>query len=70
MSLQEIVIQQLFNGLLLGSFYGLVALGYSMVYGIIRLLNFAHADEQIAQLTFLFNAKKDNCKAKHINACG
>ncbi|MDD2573754.1 MAG: branched-chain amino acid ABC transporter permease [Bacillota bacterium] len=44
MSLQEIVIQQLFNGLLLGSFYGLVALGYSMVYGIIRLLNFAHAD--------------------------
>jgi branched-chain amino acid transport system permease protein len=44
MSLQEIVIQQLFNGLLLGSFYGLVALGYSMVYGIIKLLNFAHAD--------------------------
>ena len=44
MSLQEIVIQQLFNGLLLGSFYGLVALGYSMLYGIIRLLNFAHAD--------------------------
>jgi hypothetical protein len=26
--------------------------------------------EQIAQLTFLFNAKKDNYKAKHINACG
>jgi branched-chain amino acid transport system permease protein len=44
MSLQEIIIQQLFNGLLLGSFYGLVALGYSMVYGIIKLLNFAHAD--------------------------
>lgn len=44
MSFQEIFIQQLFNGLLLGSFYGLVALGYSMVYGIIKLLNFAHAD--------------------------
>ncbi|MEW6624040.1 MAG: branched-chain amino acid ABC transporter permease [Bacillota bacterium] len=44
MSLQDIIIQQLFNGLLLGSFYGLVALGYSMVYGIIKLLNFAHAD--------------------------
>jgi branched-chain amino acid transport system permease protein len=44
MSVQEIIIQQLFNGLLLGSFYGLVALGYSMVYGIIKLLNFAHAD--------------------------
>ncbi len=44
MSFQEIVIQQIVNGLLLGSFYGLVALGYSMVYGIVRLLNFAHAD--------------------------
>lgn len=44
MSFQEIFLQQLFNGLLLGSFYGLVALGYSMVYGIIKLLNFAHAD--------------------------
>lgn len=44
MSIRDILIQQLFNGLLLGSFYGLVALGYSMVYGIIKLLNFAHAD--------------------------
>lgn len=32
------------NGLFVGSFYGLVALGYSMVYGIIKLLNFAHGD--------------------------
>ncbi len=32
------------NGLFVGSFYALVALGYSMVYGIIRLLNFAHGD--------------------------
>jgi len=44
MSVQEIVIQQLFNGILIGSFYGLVAIGFSMVYGIIKLLNFAHAD--------------------------
>lgn len=44
MSFQEIFLQQLINGLLLGSFYGLVALGYSMVYGIIKLLNFAHGD--------------------------
>lgn len=44
MSLQELILQQLFNGLLIGSFYGLVAIGYSMVYGIIKLLNFAHAD--------------------------
>ena len=40
----DIILQQLFNGLILGSFYSLVALGYSMVYGIIRLLNFAHGD--------------------------
>ncbi|MCL1936519.1 MAG: branched-chain amino acid ABC transporter permease [Defluviitaleaceae bacterium] len=35
---------QLINGLQLGSIYALIALGYSMVYGIIRLLNFAHGD--------------------------
>lgn len=44
MSLQEIVLQQLVNGILIGSFYSLVALGYTMVYGIIKLLNFAHGD--------------------------
>ena len=44
MSLGEIIVQQLINGLVLGSFYALVALGYSMVYGIIKLLNFAHGD--------------------------
>lgn len=36
--------QILINGLFVGSFYALVALGYSMVYGIIKLLNFAHGD--------------------------
>ncbi len=40
----DVLLQQLFNGLILGSFYSLVALGYSMVYGIIKLLNFAHGD--------------------------
>lgn len=44
MSVQDIILQQLINGLILGSFYSLVALGYSMVYGIIKLLNFAHGD--------------------------
>ena len=38
------VIQQLLNGLQVGSIYALVALGYTMVYGIILLLNFAHGD--------------------------
>jgi branched-chain amino acid transport system permease protein len=36
--------QLIWNGLFVGSFYSLVALGYSMVYGIIKLLNFAHGD--------------------------
>jgi len=44
MSFWDVLIQQLVNGLILGSFYALVALGYSMVYGIIKLLNFAHGD--------------------------
>ena len=37
-------IGQIFNGLKIGSVYSLVALGYTMVYGIIRLINFAHGD--------------------------
>ncbi|WP_432721410.1 branched-chain amino acid ABC transporter permease LivH [Jeongeupia wiesaeckerbachi] len=37
-------IQQLINGLTLGSVYGLIALGYTMVYGIIGMINFAHGD--------------------------
>ena len=37
-------IQQILNGLVLGSMYALIALGYTMVYGIIELINFAHGD--------------------------
>ena len=37
-------LQQIVNGLSLGSIYALLALGYTMVYGIIKLINFAHAD--------------------------
>jgi branched-chain amino acid transport system permease protein len=40
----ELFVQLLVNGLTLGSLYGLIALGYSMVYGILKLLNFAHGD--------------------------
>ena len=40
----EILLQQIINGLVLGSMYALVALGYTMVYGIINLINFAHGD--------------------------
>jgi len=44
LSTWELILQQTVNGLISGSFYALVALGYSMVYGIIKLLNFAHGD--------------------------
>ena len=44
MSVFTTIIKQLINGLQSGSIYALVALGYSMVYGIIMLLNFAHGD--------------------------
>ncbi len=40
----DIFIQQVINGLVLGSMYALVALGYTMVYGIINLINFAHGE--------------------------
>jgi len=40
----DILLQQIINGLVLGSMYALVALGYTMVYGIINLINFAHGD--------------------------
>jgi branched-chain amino acid transport system permease protein len=40
----EVLLQQIINGLVLGSMYALIALGYTMVYGIINLINFAHGD--------------------------
>jgi branched-chain amino acid transport system permease protein len=38
------IAQQIVNGLILGSMYALVAIGFSMIYGIVRLINFAHGD--------------------------
>jgi len=38
------LLQQLINGISLGSMYALIAIGYTMVYGVLRLINFAHAD--------------------------
>ena len=38
------ILQQLINGISLGSIYALIALGYTMIYGIIKLINFAHGD--------------------------
>ena len=54
----ELFLQQLINGLTLGSIYGLIAIGYTMVFGIIGMVNFAHGDvfmlsAFIAMLVFL-----------------
>ena len=48
MSLTSILLHQALNGLVLGSFYALVALGYTMIFGVIKLLNFAHGDLYMA----------------------
>ncbi|GAB3459425.1 branched-chain amino acid ABC transporter permease [Massilia terrae] len=40
----ETFVQQILNGLVLGSMYALIALGYTMVYGVLNLINFAHGD--------------------------
>jgi branched-chain amino acid transport system permease protein len=54
----EVFTQQLINGITLGSIYGLIAIGYTMVFGIIGMVNFAHGDvfmvsAFIALITFL-----------------
>ncbi len=42
--MSDYVVQQLVNGLSLGSLYALVAIGFSLIYGVVRLVNFAHGD--------------------------
>jgi branched-chain amino acid transport system permease protein len=54
----EVFVQQLINGITLGSIYGLIAIGYTMVFGIIGMVNFAHGDvfmvsTFVALITFL-----------------
>ncbi len=44
MSILDIFLQQLINGLTIGMIYALIALGYTMVYGIAQLINFAHGE--------------------------
>ena len=48
----DVFLQQVINGLVQGSMYALIALGYTMVYGIINLINFAHGEVlMVAALT-------------------
>ena len=42
MNIYEVLLQQVINGIALGMMYALLALGFTMVYGIIELINFAH----------------------------
>ena len=46
-----IFLQQMINGLTLGSVYGLIAIGYTMVYGIIGMINFAHGEVYMISAT-------------------
>src|SRR6202008_404019 len=51
-------VQQLINGLNIGAIYALIALGYTMVYGILRLINFAHGDVyMVGAFTAYFSAR-------------
>ena len=56
------VIQQALNSLQLGSIYALIALGYTMVYGVLRLINFAHGDVfMVGSYAALFLAVSLHC---------
>jgi branched-chain amino acid transport system permease protein len=50
----EVFLQHLTNGISLGSLYALIAIGYTMVYGILRLINFAHGDVFMMATYFTF----------------
>lgn len=52
----QMFVQHFFNALSLGSLYGLIAIGYTMVYGILRLINFAHGDIFMLGAYFVFFA--------------
>ena len=56
------LLQQICNGLLLGSLFALVAVGYTMVYGILRLINFAHCDIFMMAMYIAFFTVASNFK--------
>src|SRR5438067_5214136 len=58
-------LQQLINGISLGSIYALVALGYTMVYGILRLINFAHGDVYMLGAFFAYFVARSLGAATH-----
>jgi len=62
------VLQQVVNGFSLGSMYALIAIGYTLVYGVLRLINFAHGDIMMvgAFMTFIFLGVFTGWEFKHI----
>ena len=72
----DILLQQIINGLVLGSVYALVALGYTMVYGIIQLINFAHGEVLMVgrsppgRWLGFCNLPCLACRVGHFNCCG
>ena len=50
----EFALQQIINGISLGSMYALIAIGYTMVYGVLRMINFAHGDIMMVGTFFIF----------------
>ncbi len=62
------ILQQVINGFSLGSMYALIAIGYTLVYGVLRLINFAHGDIMMvgAFLAFIFLGILTEWKFEHI----
>ena len=52
-------LQQMFNGVTLGSTYALIAIGYTMVYGIIGMINFAHGEVYMICLLYTSPSPRD-----------
>ena len=57
----EVLVQQTINGLTRGAVFALIALGYTMVYGIIELINFAHGD--VFMLGLFISLSSSRCSA-------
>jgi branched-chain amino acid transport system permease protein len=63
-------LQQMVNGVTLGSVYALIALGYTMVYGILKLINFAHGDVYMLGAFFAYYAARWMGAAQHPTPAG
>ena len=66
------IIQYLINGISIGSVYAIIALGYTMVYGIAKMLNFAHGDVIMvgAYISFCVTNYRQHSGSRHHPHCG